>query len=337
MKHPWHVYNVKQRIASLPPISLEDFEQNTQAESSPIRKKNSKEAIIPKSAGKTSKNTSQASVEDEHSANETVEETEQGTTEDSDDEEISPLQCLFCSQKFDGESEDVEDNLEHMFSVHGLFIPNYTMISDLESFVSYLANAVRVWHECLYCGTTRNSTSAIQSHMKDSRHCMLNLEREPELLEFWEERTDEEGRVDGSSRSPLGIASNKELQLLSGKVVGSRKDPPLKKIKAVKAREMALALRTTRETPTDPSSLPDPPKKQVGRQLARREEMGIVNISSQERKALVLAEWKSQKEEAIGKRASEWSYGRRANSQKHDQNHGPLSWAKGGMHNLLPR
>lgn len=333
MKHPWHIYNVKQRIASLPAITLEAFEQEIQVQAKSAKKKNSNESINVKSAGKVAKKTVEEPPDVEISTGETGEQ----TTEPSDGEDTtSPLQCLFCSRRFDGDTEDVEDNLEHMFSVHGLFIPNYTMISDLESFLGYLATAVRVWHECLYCGTTRNTTSAIQSHMKDSSHCMLNLDREPELLEFWEERNNEEGQSDGEDKSRPGISSTNELQLLSGKVVGSRKDPPLKKIKAVKAREMRLALRTAQK-PSDPSASPDPPKKQVGRQLARREEMSIMNISSQERQALVLAEWRSQKEEAIGKRVSEWSYGRRANSQKHDQNYGPLSWAKGGMHNLLPR
>lgn len=326
-------------MASLPPISLDDFEKNNQPTSKSVKKRSSNEPVIQKSVGKSAKKPVEAPAEIEVSPDEPVEGTTKRSGEQSDEEDaISPLQCLFCPQKFDGESEDVEDNLEHMFSVHGLFIPNYTLISDLESFVGYLATAVRIWHECLYCGATRNTTLAIQSHMKDSSHCMLNLEREPESLEFWETRSDDGGQTDAEGKAKPNVSSSAEkLQLLSGKVVGTRNDPPLKKIKAVKAREMALALRTARQEPTDPSISADPPKKQIGRQLARREEMSIINISSQERHALVLAEWRSQKEEAIGKRASEWSYGRRANSQKHDQNYGPLSWAKGGMHNLLPR
>jgi pre-60S factor REI1 len=65
--------------------------------------------------------------------------------------------------------------------------------------------------------------------------------------------------------------------------------------------------------------------------------MGLQNMSSQQRNALVVAVKRSQKEEAMARRAKEWTYARKANDQKHDQNYGALAWAKGGMHNLLPR
>jgi pre-60S factor REI1 len=32
----------------------------------------------------------------------------------------------------------------------------------------------------------KDSIVSIQSHMRDKGHCLLNFDREPELLDFWE-------------------------------------------------------------------------------------------------------------------------------------------------------
>lgn len=290
------MYNVKRRIASLPPISLDIFRDRVQPKPELVEKESDEESST-----------------------------------DTEEDVVSPRQCLFCPQTFDDDTDDCEDALEHMFTDHGLFIPDHTKLLDIECFLGYLATQVRVWHECLHCGTTRESTLAIQSHMKDSGHCMLNLEREPELLEFWEHATDEEG----SAQSEIGrtrMVFGNELQLPSGKVVGSR-EISQRRTKAMRVRDVRLALRA------DPHSSqpPEPTKKHGHLQLTRRDEMGIQNINSQQRQALVLAAQRSQKSEEIATRAREWSYARQANSQKHDQAHGSLSWAKGGLHNLLPR
>lgn len=84
------------------------------------------------------------------------------------------------------------------------------------------------------------------------------------------------------------------------------------------------------------AAAPRPPG-QLARQTGRRDEMGLIGVTSQQQRALIVAVKRSQNEEAVNKRAAEWSYAKKANKQKHDQNHGPLAWAKGGMHNLLPR
>lgn len=222
------------------------------------------------------------------------------TAEEIDQNPGSPYQCLFCQQKFEHDNEEFENTLKHMFTTHGLFIPDHTTISDLGCFLGYLATEVRVWHECLYCGTTKNSTLAIQSHMRDSSHCMLNLEREPELLEFWECRVDGVGNAaKNAGRSRMG--SGKELQLLG--TVGGPRWNAQEKTRARRARDVRLALQAGLKLSTSP----EPPGKQNSRQLARRDEMSIQNIDSQQRHALILAEKRSQKDEAMAKRANEWS------------------------------
>lgn len=218
--------------------------------------------------------------------------------------------------------------MDHMFSVHGLFIPHHTMLSDISSFLKYLATQVRVWHECLYCGTTRKSASAIQDHMKDRGHCRLNFEREPELSDFWELERDTETKVAVQLDSDTG----RELRLASGKTVTSKtsRQPGLQTRRTGQTR---LALTAGAEV-LQPRILPAQPQY---RHLIRRDEQGIQNINPQQRHALMVAIKRSQKDEAMASRAKELTYARKANDQKHDQAHGPLSWAKGGLHNLLPR
>lgn len=254
-------------------------------------------------------------------------ESEEETVEAIDQDVASARQCLFCQQNFD-EVNGLKDNAEHMFTAHGLYIPNQGMLLDLESFLGYLSTQIYMWHECLYCGTTRSSTVAIQNHMRDSGHCMLNLDREPEMVGFWESEV-EGNALNGAARQDSRIG--KELQVLPRKAAGSR----------ASAQKRGRATRTTEDlilrADHDPSTSPELSVKQKGRQLSRRDEMGLQHITPQQRRTLALAEKRSQKDEAIATRARDWSYARKANKQKHDQAHGPLSWAKGGLHNLLPR
>ncbi|KAK3077687.1 hypothetical protein LTS18_009578, partial [Coniosporium uncinatum] len=108
MKDPWHVYNLRRRIAELPPISLDTFRDQIQK-------------TEPKSAEK-----------------ETVR--EKTVDEEADHDFGSTHQCLFCPQNFESDIDaDLENILEHMLTAHGLFIPDQTLISSLEAFLGYLA------------------------------------------------------------------------------------------------------------------------------------------------------------------------------------------------------
>lgn len=297
MKSPWHVYNLKRRIASLPPITLETFKNKIQEQFEPPQF--------------TSERSHQENADDEES--------------------VSPKQCLFCHLTFDDGTEDLDQVVEHMFAAHGLFIPDQAHLSDPASFLGYLATQVRVWHECLYCGVVRTSTAAIQSHMNDSGHCRLNFEKEPELQDFWEHRVDAD-----LESAVLGIKSassvRQELKLSTGRTVSSKPFHPSKP-RVTRTTRVRPALTAGPESPQSQ----EPSGSRDCRQLARRDEMGIQNLSSQQRRALVVATKRSQKEEAMARRAKEWTYARKANDQKHDQNYGALAWAKGGLHNLLPR
>ena len=230
-------------------------------------------------------------------------------------------------------------------------IPDQTMIIDMQSFVAYLAIEVRVWHECLYCGATKASTRSIQSHMRDKRHCLLNLDREPELLDFWERRprsVDEDvGTGAGAAAALLehelstNLSATTEIRFANGRVIAPRHGAPLATNKASGRRNVAASTMRALPAPgfEDAGSSPPAVKPQQltpGRQLARREEMSILGVSAQQRQALVLAEKKAQRSEASACRAREWVYARGANSQKFDQLNNSMKWGKQN-HKLLPR
>ena len=227
-----------------------------------------------------------------------------------------------------------------MRTAHGMSIPDPEMVVDMQSFVGYLATEVRAWHECLYCGATKPSTLSIQSHMRDKGHCLLNLDREPELLDFWESPR----RIDGDGAAALveqehpTHLSATEIRFASGRVIGSRHAAPATK---TASRKRALAASTMRAFPpasedAESSSLAIGPQPASGRQLARREEMSILGVSVQQRQALVFAEKKAQRSEAVARQAREWVYAKGANSQKFDQVDNQMKWGKQN-HKLLPR
>lgn len=230
-----------------------------------------------------------------------------------------------------------------MRAAHAFAVPDAEMVIDLQSFVAYLATEIREWHECLYCGAVKPSTASTQSHMRDKRHCRLNIDREPELQEFWEARA---CGAAGITPPPLqrGTPTNTaatEMRFPSGKVIESRHAAPT--IQKSCRKRSPVASSTVAVLPpahgdeVSESESPVAGQQQVpGRQLARREEMGIAGVSVQQRQALVLAEKKAQRSEAAAHRAREWIYAEAANSQKYDLLGNKMDVGKRN-HKLLPR
>lgn len=232
-----------------------------------------------------------------------------------------------------------------MRTAHGFTIPDpEKMAVDMQTFVGYLATEVRTWHECLYCGATKSSTLSIQNHMRDKGHCLLNLDREPELLDFWESPRRDDGDDGTAARQEGGPTrlSATEMRFASGKVIGSRHAAPETR---KPSRTRGSAASTMGALPVssgseDAESSPPPlavePQLASGRQLARRDEMSILGVSVQQRQALVLAEKKAQRNEAVARRAREWVYAKGANAQKFDQLDNQMKFGKQN-HKLLPR
>jgi pre-60S factor REI1 len=173
--------------------------------------------------------------------------------------------------------------------------------------------------------------------MRDKGHCILNFDREPELLDFWE-RIDETSSPTLDQEEGLTYLSKTEIRSASDRVIGSRHATPA--IRKTSRKRSPTASKRTALPPNsedaEPPPLTDGPQLASGRQLARREEMSIVGISFQQRQALVLAEKKAQRSEAVARRAREWVNAKGANSQKFDQVDNQMKWGKQN-HKLQPR
>ncbi|KAL4753917.1 hypothetical protein BDW72DRAFT_167636 [Aspergillus terricola var. indicus] len=226
MRTDWHLYNMKRRVASLPPVSQEIFNEKVLA-----AKASSNAAAAKASFEKTcvacqktfySENSHQNHVKSsKHKAREArlnkenaddtssvmsstfslgepinkprvdvaavTEGLKEATIAEGDeDEEIadadsySSSHCLFCNN----ESTSIEENTDHMFKSHGMFIPERTYLADLEGLIRYLYRKINENSECIYCHVIRNSPAGIKTHMKDKGHCMIAFESEAEQIEI---------------------------------------------------------------------------------------------------------------------------------------------------------
>ncbi|KAI6209342.1 C2H2-type domain-containing protein [Aphelenchoides besseyi] len=128
---------------------------------------------------------------------------------DTDDDEydhstaIPETSCFFCSSS----SENVEDNLIHMSSAHGFFIPDANYCANIPGLLRYLGEKVGCGNYCIQCKNKRfRNVQSCQLHMRDKAHCTFSIEgdRVVEYLDFYdygellkdEEEADDEVAVD---------------------------------------------------------------------------------------------------------------------------------------------
>jgi len=128
-------------------------------------------------------------------------------TQDDYSKTPSSTRCLFCPSS----SPTLTTNLDHMSTQHSLFVPAPSQFYSLKSFLSYLAVLVYEYHECLYCGQEKGSLDAVQTHMRDKGHCMIEM---AELIDFWDTEVKEGGSNDwnykmkAETHLPSGLAIN---------------------------------------------------------------------------------------------------------------------------------
>ena len=148
-----------------------------------------------------------------------------GTTHADENDPTVLQKCLFCNTQ----SDDLDSSITHMRTKHGLFIPEQRYLTDLEGLIRWLHDRVIALHECLYCGTTKHTTSGIQTHMRDKGHCMIAFESEEQMLEvgqfydfrssYSDDETDSDDEMDGEtvSHGPrLGAARKSQTVDVNG-------------------------------------------------------------------------------------------------------------------------
>lgn len=240
MKTEWHRYNLKRRVAELPPISADVFaeklqiSEREQAENQvdefgfsllkPVnlpkddveapripyrgkmrmRRKSNDSSRVQNNNGqeKNVESLSNASeVSDSEGTNTDFGEntaSEYGFTSDSNwesDSEIASItgseritdsskvtitDCIYCGQQ----NKDVDRNVNHMFRVHGLYIPERSYLVDLTGLLNFLIDEIVVNKCCLCCGFQGSSLESIRDHTLSKRHCKMPYETKEEREKF---------------------------------------------------------------------------------------------------------------------------------------------------------
>lgn len=93
--------------------------------------------------------------------------------------EVPLNRCMFCNY----ESPTFKLGIMHMHKFHGMFIPEQQYLIDPEGLIRYLFTKIIQNHECLHCHRVKGSTSSVQTHMRDTGHCMIAFETEEEMVE----------------------------------------------------------------------------------------------------------------------------------------------------------
>jgi pre-60S factor REI1 len=179
--------------------------------------------------------------------------------------------CLFCPH----DSPNLARNLTHMSSTHGLFIPSSC---DIPTFLEDLATLVFEYNECVYCGASKGSVDSVQTHMRDKGHCKVRQD------------DDEDSSLDLSGMR----ISKDEMRLPNGNIINSRSSdrPGLAHYTRTRARvqrndQRAIAANAEAHHET---------------RLAVRGEMGLIGLTTEQRRALMSTEKKAKTREAIAEK-----------------------------------
>ncbi|KAF0695289.1 Aste57867_13885 [Aphanomyces stellatus] len=212
-KLDWHRYNLKRKVVGLPPVSVEQFNvrkadgasaaaaaQPEEVVEQSFKCHNCNKSFTNAKAVENHKVTKkhQAAVKKadgvENITSKVIEKKEEVAAEDAEDEDeeegeedvsLEITHCMFCAF----EADSLESNLTHMQKHHGFFIPDLEYLQDLEGFITYLVEKVKLGHICLYCngkGKVFRSYKDCQKHMNDLSHCKLLYEEYEDLHEYEE-------------------------------------------------------------------------------------------------------------------------------------------------------
>ncbi|XP_066145825.1 cytoplasmic 60S subunit biogenesis factor ZNF622 [Euwallacea fornicatus] len=251
-KTDWHRYNLKRKVAELPPVTSEEFQRRVLNQRNADELAKQEQTVHCKSCRKTfgnrnafanhlnsKKHKENEKIFPEDQINTSYKQSIQGPmSDDSEVEEVdsdeweNPIDnnnCLFCSDH----NNSFLRNLEHMTTVHSFFIPDIEFCSDVEGLLRYLGEKVSQGFMCLWCnekGKTFHSASAAKGHMLDKGHCKMIYEGVAlaEYSDYYDysssypDANDEELDLDQEVSVPEIDGSDYQLVLPSGVTVGHR-------------------------------------------------------------------------------------------------------------------
>ncbi|KAG9302237.1 hypothetical protein G9A89_008728 [Geosiphon pyriformis] len=222
----WHRYNLKRKVADLPPISDDVFSQKVLAQQAQNNTENARAnfsaecSICSKTYSSENAYTNhlqsnrhkiaegkvgQEGIKQSRPSSDATTTTIQtqppqnGITEETTEAEIQAIvdKKIALSLKLaevdclfcPRKSKSFETNIEHMTKTHGFFIPELEYVTDLRGLIKYLGEKITVGNICLLCngrGKGMKSLEAVRKHMIDKGHCMIAYEREEDILDLGE-------------------------------------------------------------------------------------------------------------------------------------------------------
>ncbi|RMD39483.1 hypothetical protein DV735_g5645, partial [Chaetothyriales sp. CBS 134920] len=222
MRSDWHKYNLKRRVAELPPLSADDFQSKVKAvqaankaaadeaafsQTCPIChkayfSKNAYDNHIQSKAHKTKElalaRRGQGSVAGGSTTGDLIKQITAGVKNArlATDDPASPVPS---PRVKDTQPEEVDPlavclfcnytsptwklSVDHMSRIHGLFIPEQPYIVDLRGLLMYLRAKIQENYECLWCHKLKGNAEGTQTHMRDKGHCRIAFETEEEMIE----------------------------------------------------------------------------------------------------------------------------------------------------------
>ncbi|KAL5600933.1 hypothetical protein BROUX41_005767 [Berkeleyomyces rouxiae] len=101
--------------------------------------------------------------------------------EASSNSSTAPVEtCLFCNLV----SSDIDANVLHMERTHGTIIPEKPYLVDLSGLITHLYKRIQEDMACLVCLKVKSNAFAVQTHMRDTSHCMIPFTTEEEQLDI---------------------------------------------------------------------------------------------------------------------------------------------------------
>ncbi|XP_056634303.1 cytoplasmic 60S subunit biogenesis factor ZNF622 [Diorhabda sublineata] len=257
-KTDWHRYNLKRKVAELPPVTSEDFQIRVQnqrnineianqdksvyctvcrksfggqnaydnhlnSKKHKENEKNKTEEFLDVSTDKQNKTSNIVNV----GSDSEVEEVDSDEWNDAVENPIDRNDCLFCSNH----SSNFYKNLEHMTLAHSFFIPDIEYCVDVQGLLRYLGDKITEGFMCLWCnekGKTFHCAEAAQQHMLDKGHCKMIHEgiALAEYADYYDYSSSypdtEKENVDEEVEVPELDGSDYQLVLPSGITVGHR-------------------------------------------------------------------------------------------------------------------
>lgn len=207
-KTDWHRYNLKRKVADLPPVTSEEFQRRVLTQKASDAEQNQDKSRYCKFCRKSFTN---EKAYDNHLNSKKHKDNEEFYVEsipttpiindapkkipapvgvdvedamsceseevdsdewELDDAEVDITNCLFCQHH----SRNLVKNLQHMSEAHTFFVPDIEFCMDVKGLIEYLAQKVEQGFMCLWCnekGKTYHTAEAARQHMLDKGHCKM--------------------------------------------------------------------------------------------------------------------------------------------------------------------